>query len=423
MACCSFAKWNFRKMDIAHAVEPPGVDNGAAAQEPLAEESPLSGTTGLYDDFVSMLNHPSMYPTGINVHDVEGFRYRQKLFQTLRNTRAKEAAARKVHGRLGIGRDLLSVSDLAAIQGLQKEAEDMKVHVARCAELTEPMGLDMGPSVPAGWSGSDANPNHIPTTMRTLPSRSQSSVGVVSTVALTTMPFENATESLYTCPVQGDKELLAKRSADFARDTTTFRPAPVALLQHREENVAKLRKTTNIIVAQNRGLKALRKIQEAHAEALPLYKQRSSSSGKAFGPGTRTWEMVSRLVSDDQAEESTRHTLLEEVRSAIQRSSSLSKRGDEGEGERFVFPYRTINPAILDKGSPSVLRLFSGGTNVSDSAKSSTPDPSFKSPVKFSRDLPDCLCYVHEAQLSATERLGFSPAECRETERFLLTLI
>jgi len=271
----------------------------------------------------------------------EGYAERQAHFRQLRQARQEEERSREVCSALGGGLPLLDRRQIALLQVMQREAADLRNAHERNMELCETGNGDLqaslpsyAPNVPAGWKGPVAGPSgqvvgddtYFPVSAL-CPQDSSDTVGCLT---LRATPFENAADPEYA--VRGPPTSLDMPGyLRLGLEEPSFRPDPISSLNARKDTVDRFRRAVNIVVAQNRALLSLQKIQKAFGDRLPLYQQRIRREQQQGSPRTE----VSRTVKPPSASSQV-HSVMKALilgvddRAAGAESRERSERAEEG---------------------------------------------------------------------------------------------
>lgn len=251
------------------------------------------------------LDYPPAQAWALPHYSRGGYEERQARFRQLRQARQEEQRSREVCGALGSGLPLLDQEQVSLLLVMQREAADLRDAQERELELCETGsgGFQGGtrapgtsslpsyaPNVPAGWRGPAVGPSGMIVGAETyFPVSavcSQEASEAVGCLALRETPFESS-----VTPGRANlgpaTALDAEGYVPLTLEQPSFRPDPISSLHARKEIVDRFRRAVNVVVAQNRALLSLRRIQKAFCDRLPIYQKRvQAGPGGAAAPPT-----------------------------------------------------------------------------------------------------------------------------------------
>lgn len=369
-----------------------------------------------YQRFIDMLDHPVNYQS-TDPGSYSGYHQRQMQFTALKAARSQQQRERNVQRKLGTGMELLTNVDLAAIQGFQKEAREAMLDYRRQLDSQAVSTPEYFPEVPAGWTGNPKQPDRVLISAECVEKRSDAQSSVVLTKTIEARPFQRQDPAYLNSM---ERKLLAKKQAEHSaaqadqdakqsknkkppqsapkdtpdqvtlapeeriteepealvRDTSNFTPTPQSLIVQRMDNLQRLRNAVNIVIMQNRAQKALRQIQSAYAEFLPIYLRRHQESTTSSMPQQR--RLVALLLERQCAENATKtHT---ELLTLVDKHADKLK--DKSDTEP---PILTFNTSLTFRPPPITLPNSHSSTTTDNSALHTT--------MSVSRSIPELLFY------------------------------
>lgn len=417
-------------------------------QTSLHDESTLTR----YQSFVNMLNHPVNYQH-IDPGSYAGYHQRQMQFMTLRAERSQQERERNVQRKLGIGTELLTNVDLAAIQGFQREAREAMLDYSRQLDSHAISTPEYFPEVPAGWTGNPKQPDRILVTAECIEKRSDAQSSVVLANTIEARPFQRHDPSYLN---NAERKLLAKKQAEhdlsqaeqdvkqtknkkppqsapkdtskpitlaieeriveepepLVRDTSDFTPTPQSLIVQRMDNLQRLRNAVNVIVMQNRAQKALRQIQSAYAALLPIYQRRHQQSKAVSVTSPMSQQRIlAALILERQCADNATQTYSEILTLVDRHNNQL---GNDSGTER---PVLTFNTALAFRPPPITIpeTSFTTGGDIN------TDKPNHKTSVVINRSIPELLFYRFDCTRGCNDRLCMDKELVREEQISIFT--
>lgn len=396
-----------------------------------------------YQSFVSMLDHPMNYQS-INPSSYSGYHHRQMQFMAVKAMRSQQERERNVQRKLGIGLELLTDVDLAAIQGFQKEAKEAMLDYKRQLDSQATSTPEYFPEVPAGWTGNSKQPDRVVVSVDCVEKRVDAQSSVVLTKTIEARPFQRQDPSYLN---SAERKLLAKKQAEYevlhaekdatqsknkkpsqsaprdtlkqvtlspderiseepeplVRDTSSFIPTPQSLIVQRMDNLQRLRNAVNIIVMRNRAQRALRQIQSAYAEFLPIYLRRNQQlrDKSAISSNSQQRRLVGLILEKKCAENVTQ--TYNELLSLVDKYSNQIDRHNDAE-----HPTLTFNTRLTFRPPP---------VTVLDSVSLANTDKSdLQMGSSVSRTIPELLFYRFSSTRGCNDKLYIDRKTVREEQ-------
>lgn len=398
-----------------------------------------------YQSFVDMLDHPVNYQS-MDPGSYSAYHQRQTQFMALKAARSQQERERNIQRKLGIGMELLTNVDLAAIQGFQREAKEAMLDYRRKLDSQITSTPEYFPEVPAGWTGNPKQPDRVLLSAECVERRSDARSPVVLARTIEARPFQRQDPSYLN---SAERKLLARKQAEhdsalaeqetkqtkgkkppqsapkdtpkritlapdericeepepLVRDTSNFTPTPQSLVVQRMDNLRRLRNAVNIVVMQNRAQRALHQIQSAYAEFLPMYMRRHQQS-KAISTASSVSQQcrLAALILEKQCADNATQTY-SEILALVDRHNNQSDSDDSME-----HPILTFNTSLTFQPPPITVLNASSVIN--------TDAGTDKSDVKtcINRSIPELLFYRFDCTRGCNDKLCIDGDTVREEQ-------
>lgn len=396
-----------------------------------------------YQSFVDMLDHPMNYQS-VNPGSYSGYHYRQMQFMAVKTMRSQQERERNVQRKLGVGIELLTDVDLAAIQGFQKEAREAMLDYKRQLDSRPASTSEYFPEVPAGWSGNSKQPDRVVVSADCVEKRADAQSSVVLTKTIEARPFQRQDPSYLN---SAERKLLAKKQAEhnaaqaaqdanqsknkkppqsapkdtlkqvtlspderiseepepLVRDTSGFTPTPQSLIVQRMDNLQRLRNAVNIVVMRNRAQRALRQIQSAYAEFLPIYLRNNQQlRDKSAISSTSQQRRLVGLTLEKKCPENVAQAY-HELLSLVDRHSNQAEGQNDTE-----HPVLTFNTCLTFRPPPM--------TVLSSVSLANTDKSDLQMGPSMSRSIPELLFYRFSSTKGCNDKLHVDGKAVREEQ-------